>query len=104
MNSRKRFRWTPAEGGPAEYGMGAAHHGGGRMRAEKSNIPLERDFLAGALARDAESRGRELWLGLALAACVIALVVSGLAVPALAILFCAAPLVGIWLEIFSPRE
>lgn len=104
MSFRKRFRWAPGEDGPAAHGMGAALRGGGPLPAEKSNIPLEQDFLAGAMACDAQSRGRELWLGLALAAGVIGLVVYGLAVPALAILFCAAPLVGIWLEIFSPSE
>ncbi len=130
MINRKRYRWTDLQGLIGTQGMPLGHlggiampqggigmppggigmppggmaltHGGGPLPVEKGNIPLEHDFLAAALAQDEKSRQRELWLGLVMAAVVIALVLSGWGITLLAIMFCLAPLVGIGLEIFSP--
>lgn len=88
--------WAGARGGAAARRRTPLPAGG--------ELDLEHDFVAGALAEDARSEGRQTWLGLVLAAGFLALLASGQGLNALALAFCLAPLVGIGLEIFSSGE
>ncbi len=76
----------------------------GPQRPPRGELNLAHDFVAGALAEDARSETRQTWLGLLLAAGMIALFASGHGLNALALAFCLAPLVGIGLEIFGSEE
>ncbi len=108
MNAMKRERWDASQAGIGWPDL--AFETPARARASAplpqgyGNLELERDFVAGALAEDARSEGRQLWLGLGLAGGAIILFASGLGIPALAVAFTLAPLVGIGMEIFSKQE
>jgi len=117
-----RQRWlgeAVAGGGPERAGAQRQRQGGlfgsrpGRPRAARPHPPrlmagreldISHDFLAGALAEDARSETRQTWLGLVLAAGMIALLASGYGLPLLGLAFCLAPVVGIGMEIFGAKD
>lgn len=91
------------EGAVRSFAIG---HGKGRLYAAvpiqpRRNLPLDREFVALALAEDARSESRQGWVGLGLAAGMIALFLSGAGIPMLAVAFCLAPVIGIGLELMD---
>ena len=108
MNVTRRHRWdagTKAFGWPdLAFDVPAKPRNSAPLPVGYRNLALEYDFVAGALAEDARSEGRQLWLGVALAGGFIALLASGWGIPALAVAFTLAPVVGIGMEIFSREK